>query len=259
MLFSKNKDKKYKLLKNDTIEYEGRTLYRIQALKETLIYKKGELGGYIQSEKNLSHDGSCWVEYNAMVFDEARIEDHALVRDCAMVYDFAIMENHSEIRDNAKLYGDARIEDEVIIRGNAKVYGHARLYGNASVADNAKVFDYAVLSEHAKVYSDAIIEGEAEIRDHVRIADGGHIKSNDDYAYIRGFGCENRETTFYRVKSNKIYVLCGCFSGSLKQFRNQVKERYKIEKCSDEEQVYRKQYLDIASIMEYRFNNHWTR
>ena len=258
MLFSKNKDKKYKLLKNDTIEYEGKILYRIKALKETLHYKKGELGGYIQSEENLSHDGSCWVKYNAMVFDKARIEDHALVKDRAMVYGFAIMEGHSEIRDNAKLYEYARIEDEVLIRGNAQVYGHARLYNNASVADNAKVFDYAVLSEYAKVYSNAVIEGQAEIRDNTRIAAGGHIKSNDDYAYIRGFGHENRETTFYRVKSNKIYVLCGCFSGSIKQFRNEVKERYELEKCSDEELIYRKQYLDIASIMEYRFNHHYT-
>jgi hypothetical protein len=30
------------------------------------------LGGYVQSEENLSHDGNCWMFDRAQVFDEAQ-------------------------------------------------------------------------------------------------------------------------------------------------------------------------------------------
>lgn len=257
-MFSKNKDKKYKLLKNDTIEYEGRTLYRIKALKETLHYKKGELGGYIQSEANLSQDGSCWVTYGAMVFDNARVEDHVMVKDNAMVYGNAVVEGCATIMGKSEVYEDARIHHNVVIKDRAKIYGNAYVYNDAKIGDCAKIFDSVEIHDSVHIYGDAIIEGQAIIKDHAQIAGNARIKSNDDYAYIRGFGCENRATTFYRVKAGRVEVICGCFRGSLKQFRIQVKERYNIEKCSEEEQVYRKQYLDIASIMEYRFKYHET-
>lgn len=58
--------KKYKLLATDTIQSRtGETLYRIQALKDFGTpfgtVRKGDLGGYIAKESNLSHEGQCWV------------------------------------------------------------------------------------------------------------------------------------------------------------------------------------------------------
>ena len=41
-------DKKYELLKDDTIEVEGRTLHRIRLLKDLGHVKAGTLGGYIE-------------------------------------------------------------------------------------------------------------------------------------------------------------------------------------------------------------------
>ena len=50
--------KKYELVKSSKIVYGGTTLYRIKALIDIPnIVKAGELGGYIESEKNLSHEG----------------------------------------------------------------------------------------------------------------------------------------------------------------------------------------------------------
>lgn len=53
--------KKYKLLKRDYIKIGDERLYRIQALRAFNNVKKGDIGGYIQSEDNLSHDLGCWV------------------------------------------------------------------------------------------------------------------------------------------------------------------------------------------------------
>ena len=43
---------KYKL--TESIKFEGRTIYRIQALEDFSNVKKGDFGGYVESERNLS-------------------------------------------------------------------------------------------------------------------------------------------------------------------------------------------------------------
>jgi UDP-3-O-[3-hydroxymyristoyl] glucosamine N-acyltransferase len=65
------------------------------ACKDFSDVKKGEFGGLIESEKNLSHDGDCWVSKNAMVYDDA------------MVYDNAYVWSHAKVYDRAKVYNDA--------------------------------------------------------------------------------------------------------------------------------------------------------
>ena len=47
--------KKYRLT-DETIKVEGRTLYRIEALKAFWGQKKGDKGGFIENEDNLSQD-----------------------------------------------------------------------------------------------------------------------------------------------------------------------------------------------------------
>lgn len=66
--------KKYRLT-DEKIIVGCKTLYRIQALKDFECVKKGDLGGYIESEKNLSHDGDARVYDNALVCDNADIKN----------------------------------------------------------------------------------------------------------------------------------------------------------------------------------------
>ncbi|EJF77433.1 hypothetical protein MCQ_01517 [Candidatus Bartonella washoeensis Sb944nv] len=72
-----------------TIEVDGRTLYRIRALRDFGNVKKGDLGGLIEHEGNLSHDGNCWVDDNALVYGDAKAYGNARVFDNAQVYDNA--------------------------------------------------------------------------------------------------------------------------------------------------------------------------
>ncbi|CCD28970.1 putative phage-related hypothetical protein [Candidatus Glomeribacter gigasporarum BEG34] len=69
--------KKYELLKDDCIEYDGRTLYRIRALRDFRGMKKGDLGGYIEKEENLSHEREAWVSGNAQISGDARIDGNS--------------------------------------------------------------------------------------------------------------------------------------------------------------------------------------
>lgn len=60
--------KKYRLLKDDTVVVNNKTLYRIEALRDFSNIKKGDLGGYVEKENNLSHNGCCWIYDNAKVY-----------------------------------------------------------------------------------------------------------------------------------------------------------------------------------------------
>lgn len=101
-------EKKYKLLENDTITVDGRTLYRIEALKDFADVRKGGRGGYVESEDNLSHDGNCWV------FDNARVSDNVLVRDDALVYDDAHVSGTARVLGNTCVLGNAKIRNGII-------------------------------------------------------------------------------------------------------------------------------------------------
>ena len=52
-------NKKFELLLDDTIEVFSRELFRIKATRDFGGVKKGELGGYIEKEENLSHQGNA--------------------------------------------------------------------------------------------------------------------------------------------------------------------------------------------------------
>ena len=108
-------EKKYRLLENDTITVGGKTLYRIEALKDFASVKKGDKGGYVESEDNLSHVGNCWV------FDDALVSDNACVSDNARVSDNAL------VCEDALVCDDARVSDTAWVLGNACVLGNAKI------------------------------------------------------------------------------------------------------------------------------------
>lgn len=71
---------KYKLT-DETLSIHGHTLYRIIALVSIPKYgvKKGDNGGFVQGEKNLSQNGDAWVSGNAYVYGNAYVSGNAHV------------------------------------------------------------------------------------------------------------------------------------------------------------------------------------
>ena len=81
---------KYELLVEDTITFFGVKLFRIKALISFSGIKKGEVGGYIASEKNLSQSGNAWVSGNARVYGNAEVYGNARVSGNA---DYIVFKN----------------------------------------------------------------------------------------------------------------------------------------------------------------------
>ena len=204
--------KKFKLTSEFIVDISGVKLFRIKALIEFGNVKAGDLGGYIEKEENLSHMGNAWVSGNAQVSGDARVSGNARVSGDAWVF------------GNAQVSGDARVF------GNAWVFGDARVSGNARVSGDAQVFGDARVSGNAQVFGDARVSGDK------------------DYAYAHGFGSCNRTTTFFRLKDGDVGVRCGCFYGTLAQFRDNVCETHGETKKAQE-------YLMLADLMDFRFKN----
>ena len=119
---------KYELVKDDFIIVEDDIkLYRIKALKSFSHIERGQLGGYIESEYNLSQQGNCWVYGNAMVYDDAT------VRDNSSVHDNAIVKNNADVGGNVRIGDKARIFDNAYIRGNVSIGDKTRIFGNAYI------------------------------------------------------------------------------------------------------------------------------
>ena len=161
--------KKYEFT-GETKKICGKTLQRIRARISFGNVSSGDIGGWVENEENLSHDGDAWVS------------------------------------------------------GDANVYGNAKVYGNALISGDAWVYGNALISGDAWVYGDY------------------------DYTTIKGFGTEFRNTTFFRCSDKKVRVNCGCFHGTIEEFRNQVKKT-RTGKIA-------KEYLRIAYLMEYHFSEY---
>ena len=106
-------EKKYKLT-DETIEVEGKALYRIEALKDFCEIKKGDKGGFIESEDNLSHEGNAWVYDDACVYDNAWVYGNACVYGNARVYDNACVSDDACVCGNARVYDDDWVYDHAL-------------------------------------------------------------------------------------------------------------------------------------------------
>lgn len=77
--------KKYKLTEI-TKEVFGIKLYQIEALKNFSNIRKGEKGGWIEKEDNLSQEDNTWVFGNAQVYENAQVFGNAWVSNNTWIW-----------------------------------------------------------------------------------------------------------------------------------------------------------------------------
>lgn len=92
-------EKKYEILKDTKERFLGREVYRIRALKNFSDVKKGDIGGFVGSEKNLSQQGDCWIYDKAVAYDCSEVCDNAIVKYYVIVGGNAIVGSNAKIKD----------------------------------------------------------------------------------------------------------------------------------------------------------------
>ena len=146
-----------------------------------------------------------------------------------------------------ELGGYIEKEDNLSQTSFSWVYGNAMVYGDAEVYDNAVVYGVAEVYDNAKVRGNAVVRGNAKIYDNAMVRGDAVVCHDADYVTIHGFGSCYRTTTFFRCKNSSIKVACGCFFGTLGEFRTKVKDTHGDSKFA-------KEYLAIADLMELHFS-----
>ncbi len=178
-----NKDARKYLIstsKDDEIEIDGVICRRIIALEDivdengTVLVKKGEKGGYVQSRKNLSEEGCCWIYDDALVFGSAKVSENAKVRDDAQIYGNCKISGRAEVCDNAEVYGNVVITDDAKVTDNAEVYGNVVIRGKAKVSDNAEIYGNTTLCDEVEVSDNAEIYGNCQLSGKVKV--GGNVE-----------------------------------------------------------------------------------
>ena len=142
-----NNERKYELVECDKAGF-----FQIKSLRDFNDVMIGELGGYIEKEENLSHNGDAWVYGDACVSGNAHVSGDALVYENAWVSGDAHVSGDACVSGNAHVSGDALVSGNACVSGNAHVSGDALVYENAWVSGDAHVSGDACVSVDARVY-----------------------------------------------------------------------------------------------------------
>lgn len=237
-------EKKY-ILTDETITInEGIVLHRIKAIRSFCDVNEGNLGGWIEKEDNLSHEGDCWVYGDAQVCDESYVYDNAKVHGNAHVYGHAKVYGNAFVFDNARIFGNAEVYGDAQVFGDAQVladaivYDNAKVYGNAIVFENAKVYGDTEVFGNAEVHGDAQVYGDAQVFGNVEIYGDAIIQSDNDYIVFKNWWSSRRYFTWTR--SNNMWRV-GCFYGTGKEL---------IKKAYEDSEICGREYERIVKYVE---------
>lgn len=169
---------KFELVRNNTkIAYNSNneeiTLYQIRALRDftcpfklnpdgeildqTLV-KKGDLGGYVQKEENLSHEDGCWIFEEAEVRDNGRVEGNARLAGRSLVRDNAVVKGYSCLAANAYVWGNAVLDGATQMKGLVSIGGNSRTNGYVSINGNSQVRGDSVLDGNIFLNGAVVVE-----------------------------------------------------------------------------------------------------
>lgn len=210
-------EKKYRLT-DETIEFNGVKLYRIEALKDFGCVMKGDKGGFVQSEKNLSQLENCWI------FDDSKAIGNS------HVYQNAVLLSNSIICDNAFATGFSWIFGHSIVCEKATITHNARIYFNSFICGNSYVSGNAMLTE-SRVDGVSEVTGNAEIHDAL-------IKKSSDYIVFKNWWSSLRHFTWTR--SNNMWKV-GCFYGTGEEL---------IEKAYKDSELSGREYKRVVEYVE---------
>ncbi len=155
--------KKYFKFTRKTLKTEdGRVLHLIKALRafETQghIVSKGKIGGYVESEKNLSPYSQSWATIGSVIYGDAVVSNYSYISN-SKIYENAHVAKSKII--NSSVSGNANVSNcEIIsssVSGNANV--SESITRSSSVSGNANVGDSVIGSR---------ISGEANVHGAVK-------------------------------------------------------------------------------------------
>ena len=145
---------KYRLTE-ETKVVDGVTLHRIQAIKNFNGVLSGTLGGFVESEKNLSQECGCWIFNDAICMGNGLVKDNAIVTGTSIVKDYAIVKGNAKVLANSTVSGTGFLSDNASTVGKCNIQG--QMSGDSTVATDILLAKGVYLDGFIK------IEGSGEV------------------------------------------------------------------------------------------------
>jgi len=234
--------KKFKLTEN-TKQICLTTIYQIEALKDFSDVKKGDVGGWVEKESNLSQEGDCWIYNDSVVINNACVCNNARVINNAFASGNASIINDVIVSENSRICNNA------IICGNSKVYGNGFVYCNAIICDDVIVDENASVGENvcaynkSRIYGNALVNGDINIfglsQIHGRSLITNKCNINKSPLQIQG------SRHFLNINGNELQIGCQCHT--IRSWLTHFEKIGKIENYTKEEIDEYKKYIDLAN------------
>ena len=235
-------NKKYEILMDEenTIKCGSHTLHRIKALRDFGDVKKGDLGGYVESEYNLSHEGNCWIYDDAKAMDYSRMYDDSKMYDDSEMYDNSAMYNNSEMYDNSEMHNYSKMYD------NSEMHDCSKMHNYSKMHDYSNIYDYSNMYNNSRMYGNSAMYGYGELNNNDQLY-GKLVSKVDDFTEISN--PKGRLVTCVR-KGNNIFYNVGC--------QDEIDEetfKYRIEHENGglEENPHRTYYYKIIEMAKLYF------
>ena len=230
-------DKKYELAPETVTEFYSKSMYRIRALKDFSDVKKGDLGGYVESEENLSQEGNCWIYDASIVGLGGKVIDNAVVRG------FSSVINGSEISD------DAIVEKSSVIDEYSAVSDQSRVTKTVMVGGSAVLFKSVVNS--GSVLEEGSIVCNATVGPNVNISNGADISfdvsSDEDYVVYKAPMSYGRSLT---ASTKKDIWSCSPLVNTAENVRTYISDDELLEEGDE----YLRWYDSIVAFHKNYFN-----
>ena len=235
-------NRKYEMT-NITMEYEERTLYRIRALKDFSDVKAGDLGGWVETEYNLSQEGNCWIYDEAKCMDNARMYHNSAMYNNSVMCDFSEMHGCSEMHNYSAMYDNSRMYNCSAMYHNSRMYNDSKMYNYSTMFDNSAMYNNAVMLDNSKMFENSRMYRNSRLKNKENLY-GKLVTKVDRFIEINNTG--GRIVTGV-LKDGKILYNIGC--------QNEITKEVFIDRIYNddggiEKHPYRKEYLKIIDMIE---------
>ncbi len=243
--------KKYELTSETRMLNDGTIVYRIRSLKnfKTIIdrdVKIGDLGGFLESEKNMSHDGLCWV------FDEAVGCGNSCRSGNSVGYGNSVQKDNSRQIGNSRQsgkswqFGNSVQSGDSWQSGNSRQFGNSRQSGNSWQFGDSMQFGNSRQFDNSMQFGSSMQSGDSRQSGNSRQIENswqsGNSRQTGDSrqsGYSRhDFGTDDGIDTVVVLSGNfgeqksitiqpdLMHIVCGRFSGTFDEFRLNVINKY---------------------------------
>ena len=139
--------------------------HRIRALRDipAVGVKMGDLGGFVESEKNLSQCGNCWIFDSAIAMDNAWVTGNAQMHGHSQMFDNAKLWDYSQMWDNSQMFGSSLMWDNSQMFDDSQMWGSSRMSGNSKMFDNAKMWDDSQMFGSSRISGDSKMFGNSKL------------------------------------------------------------------------------------------------